>query len=134
MKKISKVLMIVAAFSFVALLISCSSNANSPAGVSKSFIKKVEKGDVTEAVKMLEVAEKGSDEEIQKMEAFLSEGSKEMKSKGGVKKIEVISETISDDGMKADVVLKVTYENGEEDESSTKLKKTDKGWKITMGK
>lgn len=134
MKKISKVSMFVAVFAFMALITSCSGGGNSPADVSKSFIKNIEKGNVNAAVKMLEGAENGTDEEIQKMEAFFSESSKELESKGGVKKIEVISETISDDGMKADVVLNVTYGNGEEDESTTKLKNIDGDWKITMGK
>ena len=134
MKKINKVSMFVAVFAFMAFLISCSGGGNSPADVSKSFIKSIEKGNVAAAIKMLDGLEDATEEEIQKMEAFLGESSKELESKGGVKKIDVISETISEDGQKADVKLKVTYGNGEEDESTTKLNLTDDGWKITLGK
>jgi hypothetical protein len=134
MKKISKVSMFVAVFAFMALITSCSGGGNSPADVSKSFVEKIEKGDVGAAVKMLDGAEKATKEEIQKMEAFLSEGSKEVTSKGGIKSIDVLSETISEDGLEAEVDLKVTYGDGEEDESTTKLKNIDGNWKISMGK
>lgn len=131
MKKIIHVSMIVSLF---ALLVSCGGGAKSPGAVSKSFIEKIEKGDTKAAAQMFEGMKNATDEEIQKTEAFLSESTKEMASKGGVKSIKVLSESISEDGQKADVELKVTYGNGEEDESTTKLNKTEDGWKITMGK
>lgn len=134
MKKITRISMFMAIFAFFAFMASCGGGAKSPADVSKTFVEKIEKGDVSAAVKMLEGVDKATEEEIQKMEAFLSEGSKEVSSKGGIKKIDVLSETISEDGMEADVDLKVTYGNGEEDESTTKLKNIDGNWKISMGK
>ncbi|MDY0104292.1 MAG: DUF4878 domain-containing protein [Lentimicrobium sp.] len=134
MRQINRISMIMAVFAFFAFMASCGGGAKSPADVSKSFVEKIEKGDVSAAVKMLDGADKATEEEIQKMEAFLGEGSKEVASKGGIKSIDVLSETISDDGMEADVDLKVIYGNGEEDESTTKLKKIDGNWKISMGK
>lgn len=134
MKKINRIPMLLAVFAFMAFMISCSGGGNSPAAVSKSFVKKMEKGEIKAAARMFEGMENATEEELQKTEAFLSEGSKEIASKGGIKKIDVLSETISKDGLKADVELKVTYGNGEEDESNTKLKKTEDGWKITFGK
>ena len=134
MKKINRISMLVAVCTFMAFVISCSVGGNSPAAVSKSFVEKVEKGDTEAAAKMFDGMENATEEEMQKSESFLSEGTKEMAAKGGVKKIEVVSEKISDDGLKADVELKVTYGNGEVDDSSTKLKKTEDGWKITLEK
>jgi hypothetical protein len=134
MRKINSISMFMAMFAFFAFMASCGGGLKSPADVSKSFVEKIEKGDVGAAVKMLDGADKATKEEVQKMEAFLSEGSKELSSKGGIKKIEVISETISEDGMDATVDLKVTYGNGEEDDSTTKLKNIDGNWKISMGK
>lgn len=134
MKKINKISMSLAIFAIFSFMVSCGGGAKSPAAVSKSFVEKIEKGDVSAAVKMLDAADKATQEEIQKMEAFLSEGSKEVASKGGIKNIDVLRETISEDGLEADVDLKVTYGNGEEDESTTKLKNIDGNWKISMGK
>lgn len=126
--------MFIAVFALMAFLVSCSGGGNSPKAVSKSFFEKVEKGDTSAALRMVDGMEDATEEEIQKSEAFLSEGTRNMAERGGVKKIEVVSEKISEDGLKADVELKVTYGNGEVDDSSTKLNKRKDGWKITMGK
>lgn len=134
MKKINRISMFMAIFAFFAFMASCGGGAKSPAAVSKSFVEKIEKGDVSAAIKMLDGVDKATEEEIQKMEAFLGEGSKEIATKGGIKKIDVLSETISEDGMEAEVDLKVIYGDGEEDESTTKLKNIDGNWKISMGK
>lgn len=134
MKKVNRIPLFLAVFAFMAFLISCSGGRNSPAGVSKSFIEKVEKGDTEAAAKMFEGMGTATEEEMQKSRALLDVSSKEIASKGGIKKIDVLDETISQNGQTAHVELKVTYGNGEEDESITRLIKTDEGWKITLGK
>ena len=126
--------MSLAVFAFMAFLFSCSGGGNSPAGVSKSFLLKVERGDTEAAAKMFEGMENATEEEMQKSKALLDESSKEIALKGGVKKVDVLNETISEDGQNASVEMKVTYGNGEEDESTTKLIKTEDGWKLTLGK
>lgn len=126
--------MFLAVFTFMAFLVSCSGGVNSPAAVSKSFIQKVEKGDTESAAKMFEGMENATEEEMQKSKALLDESSKEIASKGGVKKVDVLNETISEDGQNASVEMKVTYGNGEEDKSITKLINTEDGWKLTLGK
>ena len=134
MKKFNRIPMFLAVFAFMAFLISCSGGANSPTGVSKSFLLKVEKGDTEAAAKMFEGMENATEEEMQKSKALLDESSKEIAAQGGIKKVDVLNETISEDGQTASVDLKVTFGNGEEDESTTKLIKTEDGWKLTLGK
>ena len=134
MKKLINSLMVLALVATTGLMVSCSGSGKSPTDVSKSFIQKLEKGDVDAAFKMLDGAEKATAEENEKLKAFLSEGTKEISSKGGIKKIEVVSETISEDGKTAEVTIMLTYGNGETDESTTKLKNTEDGWKIFLGK
>ena len=134
MKKINKVSMFMAVFACMAFLISCSGGGNSPADTSKAFVKNIEKGNIDAAVRLFKAAETATPEEIEKMSSMLSEGTGQVESKGGVKKMEVLSETISEDGKKAEVELKIIYENGEEDVSITDLRKTDDGWKLVLEK
>jgi hypothetical protein len=134
MKKLINSLMVLALVATTGLMVSCSGSGKSPAGVSKSFIQKLEKGDVDAAYQMLDGTENATAEETQKLKAFLSEGTKEISTKGGIKKIEVVSETISEDGKTAEVTIMLTYGNGETDESTTKLKNSEDGWKIFLGK
>jgi hypothetical protein len=131
MKKIASATMILA---IIALMVSCSGGGKSPADVSKAFVTSIEKGNVDEAIKMLDGGDKASEEDMTKLKAFLGEGSKQIAEKGGIKNIEVVSEEISEDGKKADVKLKITYGNGETDDSSSNLILTDAGWKMTMEK
>lgn len=126
--------MVLALVATTGLMVSCSGSGKSPADVSKSFILKLEKGDVDAAFKMLDGAENATTEENEKLKAFLSEGTKEISTKGGIKNIEVVSETISEDGKTAEVTIMLTYGNGETDESTTKLKNSEDGWKIFLGK
>lgn len=129
--KVSVVMTILALGAF---LVSCSGGGKSPADVSKSFIEKMEKGDIGGAYKLLDGTAEATEEESQKVKAFLGEGTKEIREKNGIKKIDVIEETISEDGKEANVRLNLTFGNGETDETTSKLKKTDEGWKISVEK
>lgn len=126
--------MVLALVATTGLMVSCSGSGKSPADVSKSFMLKLEKGDVDAAYNMLDGAEKATAEESQKLKEFLSEATKEISNKEGIKNIEVVSETISEDGKTAEVDILLTYGNGETDQSTTKLKNTEDGWKIFLGK
>ncbi|MEZ5005375.1 MAG: DUF4878 domain-containing protein [Bacteroides graminisolvens] len=54
--------------------------------------------------------------------------------KGGIKTIEILSETVSEDGNTAKVVLKQTYGNSDAEDSNFDLVKQDGTWKIVMDK
>jgi hypothetical protein len=132
MKKITLVTLALAIMASFSLLVSCSGSGKSPADVSKSFLLKLEKGDVDGAYNLLNGTGEATEEEMQKMKAFLGEGSKQLAEKKGIKSIEVVEENISEDGSKADVTLKVTYGNGEVDETNSVLRKSGEGWKISI--
>lgn len=134
MKKIMLVTLALVTMAALSLLVSCSGSGKTPADISKSFIYSLEKGDVDAAYDLLNGTGEATEEEMQKMKAFLGEGSKQIAEKKGIKSIEVVEETISEDGTKADVTLRVTYGNGEEDESESVLRKTEEGWKISIEK
>jgi len=129
-----RVTVVVTIFALGSFLLSCSGGGKTPADVSKSFTEKMEKGDIEAAYKLLDGTAEATEEESQKVKALLGEGSKQIKEKNGIKNIEVIEETISEDGKEAEVTLNITYGNGETDESTSKLKKTDDGWKMSLSK
>ena len=135
MKKITRITMLVALMALVSMMVSCSGGGgSSPSAVAKNFVQKIEKGDVDAAVKMLDGADEATAEEMEKMKAFLAEGTKQMAEKGGIKSIEVIDETINEEGNEAKVKTKIVYGDGTTDESSSNLVKKDKGWKVSMAK
>lgn len=59
-------------------------------------------------------------EEAQLLAIIKEKGAKEYERKGGVKSIEILSETISEDGESAIVEYKQTFGNGEEEQQSQK--------------
>lgn len=73
-------------------------------------------------------------EEAQLLAIITEKGSKEYEKKGGVKSIEILSETISEDGKSAIVEYKQTFGNGEEEKQSQKMIKKDDKWFIDMRK
>ena len=78
----------------------------------------------------LEEGEKLSDAEAQKIKALLMAADEEYKKKGGIKNVEILSEKLNDDGTSGKVEFKVIYGNGDEDNQSYNLKKTDGDWKL----
>ena len=61
-------------------------------------------------------------------------GMKEYEKKGGIKDIEILSETISEDGNTAVVKTKTTFGNGETEEGDQKMVKKDGKWLMSLGK
>lgn len=73
-------------------------------------------------------------DEAQLLAIIKEKGAKEYEKKGGVKSIEILSETISEDGKSAVVEYKQTFGNGEEEKQSQKMIKKDDKWFIDMRK
>lgn len=71
-------------------------------------------------------------EEAQLLAIIKEKGAKEYERKGGVKSIEILSETISEDGESAIVEYKQTFGNGEEEQQSQKMIKKDDKWFIDL--
>ncbi|KAF5068069.1 hypothetical protein DSECCO2_246820 [anaerobic digester metagenome] len=134
MKKIMLVTLALAIMASFSLLVSCSGSGKSPAEVSKSFLLNIEKGDIDAAYNLLNSTGEATEEEMQKMKAFLGEASKQLAEKKGIKSIEVVEENISEDGSEANVTLKVTYGDGEVDETNSVLRNSGEGWKISIEK
>lgn len=58
----------------------------------------------------------------------------QMKAKGGIDKVELVSEELSEDGNSARVTTKVYYGDGTEKEDRTNMVKVDGEWLVSMDK
>lgn len=64
--------------------------------------------------------------------AMLDKAKKKIEAKGGIKDIEVVSETIDEDGKTAKVVLKTTYGDGSTEEKTNRMVLEKGTWKMKM--
>lgn len=114
------------------LFTSCS--ADTPGQVAKNFVGYMKSGDSKKMLACTEV-DKDLDESSRKQTelaaAAMAEKAKSaLEEKGGLKNVEVVSETIDEEGESAKVVLKLTYGDGTDDQNTYKLVKQDGKWKI----
>jgi major membrane immunogen (membrane-anchored lipoprotein) len=112
------------------LLISCGIVGSSPASTVKNFYKAVEAGDITKAKEFL--SSTLTFQMGKKLDSALGEQTRKIKEMGGIKSIDVEREDIT--GEVAEVVLKVTYGNGNVRSDRSKLQKEKGAWKIQASK
>ena len=134
MKKVIYFSLFVFALGF---LTACSSG--SPAQAAKKYAEYMESGDYDKFVDGIAFSDTATEEEVKQQKemilALLQEkGQKSMEEKGGLKKVEIISETISEDGNTAKVILKQTYGNGDTEDANYDMTKKDGRWKMVIKK
>ena len=101
--------------------------APGPADTVAHFYRHVEAGEVDAAADLFS-------EQItalitrEKLKTALAEQTREMKDKGGIASIEILSEEIT--GEVADVRIRVEYGNGETEEQDIHLTEIDGAWKL----
>lgn len=118
---------------------SCGGVDNTPSGVTKAFVERMQKQDVEGYVDLLYIEEtdpvkaaKGREELTALFKEKIAESFDE---KGGIKSCEVLSEEINESGDKAKVKMKTCFGNGEESTETYDLVKDAQGqWKIKIGK
>lgn len=116
---------------------SCSSK--SPGAVAKKYMEYVKTGDYEKFADGIVYKEGATTEQKEQgktmIVALLKEkAAKEIEKKGGIKEIEMVSETIAEDGKTADVILKTTYGDGESQESDCRMVLQDNVWKMDIRK
>ncbi len=120
------------------LIVACSSGST-PSAAAKKYVGYMQSGDYEKFVDGIAFPEEASAEELQQakdmyVSMFKEKGDKELKEKGGIKNVEIVSETIAEDGKTAVVEVKLIYGNGTEDTDEMDMV-LDKGdWKILMKK
>ena len=134
MKKI-----ITLSFLVVAILSLVACSPTTPVQALKSYLTDLKNENYESFIKGVYFPEDMDEQRKKKDEAQLlaiikEKGAKEYEKKGGVKSIEILSETISEDGKSAVVEYKQTFGNGEEEKQSQKMIKKDDKWFIDMRK
>lgn len=119
------------------LVAACSTD--SPGAAAKKYAGYIQSGEYEKFSDAIAQDEKTKPEDTAKNKemivALLKEkGSKSIEEKGGIKKIEVLSETIASDKKTAQVVLKQTYGNGDAEDTNFDMAKQNGTWKIVMKK
>ena len=117
-------------------LTSCSNN--SPKGVVSEYMDCLKNKDAKGLIELLDLEEDMKDEDPVKAKEELTslindKVLKELDKKGGIKSYKITSEKIDEEKGTATVGLKITYGDGEESESESKLIKDKNGkWKVPL--
>jgi len=118
------------------LLQSCGGGmgTNSPGATVKKAFELIAGSDYEKAVDTYTKKDGTAftEEERTKVKGLLAMGASEIEKKGGIKSMEILEEKISDDGTTATVKWKITYGNGETDNSDGELIKVDGKWKMKI--
>jgi hypothetical protein len=124
---------------FVTTLLLVACTASSPGETAKKYAGYIQKGEYEKFADAIAVDQKATPEDNKKNKEMVvallkDKAGKTIEDKGGIKTIDILSETVSEDGNTAKVVLKQTYGNGDAEDSNFDLVKQDGTWKIVMDK
>jgi hypothetical protein len=120
------------------VLIGCSSS--SPDSVAEGFFRHIAAGSFDKALDLVDMTmpegtKKSEVEYVQgKTRASMTAMQEEINEHKGLKSIKVEKTEYSEDKKSAQVSLLLTFKDDTTKNESVKLTKTDKGWKINLGK
>lgn len=119
-------------------MVSCAGAPATPSDAAVEYYQYVANGDYEAFADAIHF-DTTDPEEIAESKAMITSFYKEkaepeIKSKGGIKSIEALNETISEDGNTANVQLKVIYGDGSEKTEDVKLVKVDNKWLLAFDK
>lgn len=134
-----KLFYLVVAIAAVGMMASCG-GASTPGAAAKSYVEEFAAGNYDKFMEGLYVDPDEDMAEIEQQKTMLTSALKEKgdaskTEKQGISKVEVVSETIAEDGQTATVMLRYTYGNGETEESEMQMRLgSDNKWKWELGK
>lgn len=109
-------------------------NQETPEKFVNRFYTNIEQNNVDELMGMFDLSTL-SEQEVpmlkSKLFVLIAEMSKGISAKGGLDRVEVVKQTFSEDKKSVELELLIHYKNGDSDEDSMELVKTDSGWKIS---
>ena len=122
----------------VALFAFACGGSSTPGGVAVELYNLVAAGNYEKAADLIayegETPEAIAEQKALITSLFKEKGGPQLEAKGGVKSVEVLGETLSEDGKQADVELKIVYGNDTEETEEVSLVLTDDGWKHSISK
>lgn len=136
MRKIAYLFMAVCMMAVVA---ACSSSTATPGSAAVKYAECLQKGDYEAFVDGIAYDEKMSADDVKQAKAmFLSllqdKYAKNVEKEGNIKSIEMVSETVAEDGKTAVVELKMVTEEGKEKTEKVKMRLVDGKWLMDIGK
>ena len=115
------------------IVMACSSY--SPGGAALKYYNDVKNGNYEAYVEGIAFKEEITAEDKEQFVTLMKEkADKEYKKKEGISKVEMLSEEMAEDGQTATVTMKITYGNGETEESDVAMVLKDGAWKMDMKK
>ncbi|MDR3118144.1 MAG: DUF4878 domain-containing protein [Mediterranea sp.] len=119
------------------LFAACSSAG--PGEAAKKYAQYIADGQYGKFIDGIAFDENTTEEQVKEQKEMLAallreKGKKEIDKRGGLKRIEIVSEDISADGNEAEVVLKQTYGDGTTDDEDYEMVKKDGVWKMVVRK
>lgn len=119
-------------------MVSCSSAPANPSDAAVEYYQCVADGDYEAFAEAIHF-DTTNPEEIAEGKAMVTslykeKAEPEIKSKGGIKSIEALNETISEDGNTANVELKIVYGDGSEKTEDAKMVKVEDKWLLSFDK
>lgn len=122
-----------------ALLLTACGGASTPSDAAAKVYDLMIDGDYEAVSKTFYFGEKSPEEEAQAQAMILSmlqqKAVPQIEKKGGLKSVEVLGETIAEDGKSAKVEVKLLYGNGTEETSKVDMALDAKGnWRPSMKK
>jgi len=119
-------------YSLAVFTTSCGSPA-SPSDTLKEFSYAMEKGNAEKVISLIAIDSKEmTKEDKEKLTALVGSAKDEIEKKGGIKSIEILEETIDEDGINATVKSKTTYGNDKVEEGSSKYLLMDGEWRVKL--
>lgn len=117
---------------------ACSSSEK-PGEAAKKYAQYVADGKYDKFVDAIAYDENATAEQLKEQKQMLTalleeKGKKSIDEKGGIAKVEIVSEVISADGNEAKVILKQTYGNGDTEDANYDMVKKDGTWKMVIKK
>ena len=115
------------------IVMACSSNT--PGGAALKYYNDVKNGNYEAYVEGIAFKEEITAEDKEQFVTLMKEkADKEYKKKEGISKVQMLSEEMAEDGQTATVTKKITYGNGETEESDVARVLKDGAWKMDMKK
>ncbi len=115
------------------MVTACSSNT--PSGAALKYYNYVKDGNYEKYVEGIAFKEGATAEDKAQVVALMKDkADKEYKKKEGISNVEVVSEEMAEDGRTATVKMKVTYGNGEIEESDANMILIDGTWMMDWKK
>jgi len=126
-------------FVFTLGIFTACSSSDRPGEAAKKYAQYIADGKFDEFMDGIAFDENATTEDIDEQKEMLlallqEKGQKSIEAKEGLKKIDILSEVISEDGKNAKVMLQQTFGNGETETAGYDMIKKDGTWKMVIKK